>query len=60
MKVVCTLDIGNDELHPTTKFTLEGDPLSNSGFVCVRIDDRVFEVRPDELFVALRAVRSDH
>lgn len=59
MKVVCTLDIGNDATYPDTKVTLEGDPLAKGGFVHLRIGDDLYEVRPQELAAALQRVRSD-
>lgn len=57
MKVTCTLDVGNNEEHPTAEFILEGDPLGESKFINVFVDGKRYEIRPEELYVAVQRVR---
>lgn len=59
MKVICELDIGNDQTHPGVKVVFEGDPMSKSGFVHLRIGEVIYELRPTDIVAAIQRTRSD-
>lgn len=60
MRVICELDIGNDEDYPNTKIELQGDPFQSSGFIHLTVGGHTYEVRPQELIEAVDRVRSDN
>ena len=59
MKVICELEIGNNQDHPDTKIILSGNPLQRSGFIDIMIGHEVYEVDPDELLEAIKRVKSE-
>jgi len=59
MKVICEIDIGNNQEYPDTKVLIIGDPTKKSGFVNICIDGKSYEVRPTDVYAALDRVRSD-
>jgi len=59
MKVTCELSIGNDVDYPSTKIYVIGEPTSKSGFIHLKVEGKVFEVRPFELIEAVNRTRSD-
>jgi hypothetical protein len=60
MKVICELEIGNNEDFPNTKIQIEGNPFQSSGFVHLVVDGKSYEVRPTEVMEAIKRTRSDN
>lgn len=57
MQVSCELSIGNNQDYPNTKILIEGDPFEKSGFIQMRINNTIYELKPHELIAAVERVR---